>query len=204
MFTGLVEETGTLVAVRRSAGARHLRVRCQRVLEDAALGDSIAVNGVCQTVVARGADWLAFDAVGDTLSKTTVEAWVPGEVLNLERACRADARLGGHIVQGHVQAVGRVVRWEPRGIGWSLEVEVPEALRATLVPEGSVAIDGMSLTVAEVRPRSVRLSIVPHTRKATNLALRRVGDRVNLEGDVLTRPPAPQTVTEARLRDWGY
>ena len=211
MFTGLVEERGTLRAVRPLAGGgRRLEVSCHWILDDLKTGDSVALNGVCQTVVEvldRGA---AFEAVGDTLSKTTLGSVAPGAELNLERACRADSRLGGHLVQGHVQAVAPVLAWAPRGAGWNLEVALPPGWEALVVGEGSITIDGISLTVAEVWDHGFRVSVIPHTARVTTLAFLKPGQGVNLEADLLARyvqaalGPRRSGLDSSQLERWGY
>lgn len=210
MFTGLIEEMGTLTAVRPLASGRRLEVLCHRILDDLKLGDSVALNGACQTVVEVRGSFAVFEAVGDTLTKTSLGTLPVGSVLNLERACRADSRLGGHFVLGHAQAMAEVIVWEPRGAGWTLEVTLPVGLRPYVVAEGSVAVDGISLTVAEVTTRGFRISVIPHTRNATNLGHRRVGDMVNLEVDILAK--YVEALVGARdfqldsgtLLHWGY
>lgn len=210
MFTGLVEEVGAIRSVQPLSQGRRLVIECQKVLEGLQIGDSIALNGVCQTVVAFDRHQASFEAVGDTLTKTTLGRLEVGAALNLERACRADGRLGGHFVLGHVQSVTTVTHWEPRGDGWTLELALPQALVPYLVAEGSVAVDGVSLTVAEVDPHRFRISIIPHTVSATNLVNLKVGSLVNLETDILARyveaqlrAARPGLASDA-LKLWGY
>ena len=199
MFTGLVEETGVLKRIQPLPGGRRLTVGCHLILSDLKVGDSVSLNGVCQTVVSVAAGAASFDAVGDTLTKTTLGNWSVGTLLNLERACRADTRLGGHIVQGHVQTTARVVGWSPRASGWELTIELLPGWQSLVMAEGSVAVDGISLTVAEVTTRLFRISVIPHTVAETNLKILRVGQRVNLEADVFQRALTLQT-----LNQWGY
>ncbi len=209
MFTGLIEETGILRSSEPRAGGRRLVVACRKVLEGIALGDSLALNGVCQTVVGFGDDWAAFDAVGDTLQKTTLGSWTPGQGLNLERACRADTRMGGHFVLGHVQGVETLLgAVEGRG-AWHLEVSLAPELARYVAAEGSVAVDGISLTVAALTPRGFRVSVIPHTRAVTSLGSLRIGHRVNLEVDILAKYvealSRPRTGLQAQqLAQWGY
>lgn len=209
MFTGLIEETGTLRSSEPRAGGRRLVVECRKVLEGIAVGDSLALSGVCQTVVAFGEDWAAFDAVGDTLKKTTLGFWRPGEVLNLERACRADTRMGGHFVLGHVQGVETALSAIEHGGAWHLEVSLAPERARYVAAEGSVALDGVSLTVAALTPRGFRVSVIPHTRSVTSLASFTVGRRVNLEVDILAKYVEalnrPRTGVQAdQLAQWGY
>jgi riboflavin synthase len=176
MFTGLIEELGSLAS---RDGAR-LRFAAEVVTTDAKIGDSIAVNGCCLTVVELGdGSWTA-DVVDETLSRTTLGQLAPGQPVNLERPVRLSDRLGGHVVQGHVDGVGTVVAPAP-----DLIVATPDT--RYLVEKGSVAVDGVSLTVAEVGDDRFRLAIIPHTAAVTTLGRLRAGDRVNLEFDILAK-----------------
>lgn len=210
MFTGLIEELGSLRAVQAIPNGRVLDIACRAVLEGMAVGDSLAVNGACQTVVGVYADGVRVEAVGDTLAKTTLGRLAAGKRLNLERACRADGRLGGHFVLGHVQAVAAVLAWRPQGSGWRLEVALPPELRPYLAAEGSIAVDGISLTVAGLEADRFRVSVIPHSARATTLADIRPGDPVNLETDILARYVEAQVqarrpgLGEDDLRRWGY
>lgn len=210
MFTGLVEEVGTLAAIGRREGGRLLRVSASLVTEDLVRGDSVAVNGVCQTVTDLGPSWFAVEAVGDTLEKTTLGKLEVGSSLNLERACRANSRLGGHFVLGHVNGVGRVDTWYLRGESWVLEVSTSPSLVRYLVAEGSIAIDGISLTIAEVVRDHVRVSVIPHTRASTTFQELRVGQPVNLEVDILAKyvegllRPQIAPLGPEKLKEWGY
>ena len=178
MFTGIVEELGTLVS-RRDA---RIRIGAALVLEDASLGDSIAVNGCCLTVVARADEWSEADLSPETLERTGLVDLVGGDRVNLERPLRLADRLGGHLVQGHVDATAEVLAPVP-----DLRVSVPEGLGRYLVAKGSITVDGVSLTVAELDDTSFTVAVIPHTSEVTNLGGRRVGDRVNLEVDVVAK-----------------
>jgi len=210
MFTGLIEEVGALIGDSQKNGGRRLRVGAALVRDALALGDSVSLNGVCQTVTALGPGWFEVEAVGDTLSKTTLGALARGAKLNLERACRADTRLGGHFVLGHVGGVGTVSSWAQHGEAWFLEVVPPPEMLKYLVDEGSVAIEGISLTVAETRTDRFRVSVIPHTRSHTTLAEVRVGDRVNLEADILAKyvegllNRKNEPLGLETLASWGY
>jgi riboflavin synthase len=189
MFTGIVEESGTV----HRAGTR-LQVRAVKVASDAGPGDSIAVNGVCLTVVGRGDDesvdgsvTLSFDVSDETLRRTGLGSLAPGEVVNLERPVALLSRLGGHLVQGHVDAVGRVADVRAAEVGREVTIEVPDALTRYVVEKGSVAVDGVSLTVARVAPPRFDVALIPFTLEATNLGRRRVGDAVNVEVDVIAK-----------------
>ncbi|MCX7826352.1 MAG: riboflavin synthase [Verrucomicrobiae bacterium] len=185
MFTGLVEEAGVVTSVRPGAKSTELTVRATTVHRDLRKGSSIAVNGACLTVVRKRGPLLGFDVLQETLRVTNLQYVKPGSLVNLERPLRADARLGGHFVLGHVDGVGTIRRWERSGKDWVLEVNVPKFLMRYLIYKGSVAIDGISLTVADVGKDWIRIWIIPHTRKVTNLRQARVGDRANIEVDVL-------------------
>ena len=189
MFTGIVEELGRVEKIAPSAAGIRLTVRVATVGTDARLGDSIAVNGCCLTVVSRsrsrGGFLLGFDLLQETWKRTNLHAVNPGSGVNLERSLAAGSRLGGHFVSGHVDGLGKIVRWEPSGADHLLEISAPPEVAPYLVFKGSVAVDGISLTVAEVKKDRFRIWIIPHTLEVTALQERRVGDWVNLEADLL-------------------
>jgi riboflavin synthase len=178
VFTGIVEEMGR---VRRRDGGR-FEFEAAVVADDANVGDSIAVNGCCLTVVEHGDNWFAVDAVGETLSRTNLGVLEPGDPVNLERPLRLADRLGGHLVQGHVDGVGQVVTPAP-----DLKVAVPSELRRYLVEKGSIAVDGVSLTVVAVLDDGFTVAVIPHTVRVTTLGQRRCGDLVNLEVDLVAK-----------------
>jgi riboflavin synthase len=194
MFTGLVDDVGTITAATDTAAGRELRIRCRyRELTD---GESIAVNGACLTVrehgvehtgEGRGGTWFTVAAVVTTLDRTRVGAWTVGGTVNLERAMRLGDRLGGHLVLGHVDDVGTVVRTEERADAWLIDVALPEALRPLMVLHGSVTVDGVSLTVNALLDDGIQLSIIEYTRRHTTLGTLAVGDRVHIEADVLAK-----------------
>jgi riboflavin synthase len=183
MFTGIVEERGS-VAV---AGAR-LTIQCRRVLEDLTIGGSIAVNGVCLTAVEVSERGFTADLAPETLDRSNLGDLRAGDGVNLERPVTLAARLSGHIMQGHVDGTATLESLTPLADGnWELRVRVPEALDRYLVYKGSIAIDGISLTIADITDRVARVAIIPHTYSATNLAGRKIGERVNIECDVLAK-----------------
>ncbi len=188
MFTGIIEELGTVAAFEpRSAGAR-LRVTCSTVLSDAEQGSSIAVNGVCLTALHLTPDSFSADLAPETLARTNLGDLRPGSRVNLERPVTPATRLSGHIVQGHVDATGELLALDELGDGnWWLKVRVPAALDRYLVHKGSIAIDGISLTIASLEGDVLGVTIIPHTRAVTNFCARRVGERLNLEVDVLAK-----------------
>ena len=211
MFTGIVEELGTVEELERQSDAVRLTVRASTVLEDVALGDSISVNGCCLTVVSTdpvgggdgSADRFTADVMAETLDKTGLGALAPGDRGNLERAVTAGTRLGGHLVQGHVDAVGHVVRRDP-GDHWDVvTVSMPADLAPYLVDNGSITVDGVSLTVvstsldARSGDASFTVSLIPETLHRTTLGFREPGDPVNLEVDVIAKYVARQL--DARL-----
>lgn len=187
MFTGLVEEKGSVLVVEPRPDGRRLWIGAEHVLEDARVGDSIAVSGVCLTVVERRADSFAVEMVPETLRRTTLGALAAGDPVNLERAMRLDQRLGGHLVQGHVDGVAEVVRIEPEGEGRRLALELPQSLARFVAEKGSIAIDGVSLTVAACTGRRCELALIPHTLAVTTAGDYRPGRQVNVEVDLMAR-----------------
>jgi riboflavin synthase len=192
VFTGIVEELGTVEAVEQQSDAVRLTLRATIVLEGTERGDSIAVNGCCLTVAERtGSTWTA-DVMAESLDRTGLGSLSAGDRVNLERAVTAGTRLGGHLVQGHVDAVGHVVRREP-GEHWDVVTfSMPPDLAPYLVDKGSVTVDGVSLTVVEAREDGFSVSLIPETLRRTTLGFRAPGDVVNLEVDVIGKYVARQ------------
>lgn len=178
MFTGIVEELGTVVLRNGSK----LRIAASIVLDDVVLGGSIAVNGCCLTVVAWGDRWWEADVTDESYSRTNLGGLGPGDRVNLERPVRLEDRLGGHLVQGHVDSVGTVLFAAP-----DLRVEMPTELTRYVVEKGSITVDGVSLTVVEPSANSFGVALIPHTMEVTTLGRRRAGDEVNLEVDVMAK-----------------
>jgi riboflavin synthase len=192
MFTGIVEELGTVEAVEQQSDAVRLTVRATTALEGTGLGDSIAVNGCCLTVAERSALTWTADVMAETLAKSGLGSLATGDRVNLERAATVGSRLGGHLVQGHVDAVGHVVRRE-RGEHWDVvTVSMPRQLAPYLVDKGSITVDGVSLTVVEARQDGFTVSLIPETLRRTTLGFREPGDAVNLEADVIGKYVARQ------------
>lgn len=187
MFTGIVEEAGAVVLIRPGAKSTELHVRPRKTARTLRVGSSIAVNGACLTVVAKRRGVVRFDVLNETLRCTNFGELRTGGLVNLERPLRADGRLDGHFVQGHVDATGVVRRWEKSGTDYVLEVTAPAAIMKYVVEKGSIAIDGISLTVAAHGRNWMRCWIIPHTRDITNLLTRQVGEKVNLEADMLAK-----------------
>jgi riboflavin synthase len=188
MFTGLIETLGVVEEFQILPTGASLRIQAPDILADAHPGDSICVNGVCLTALDLKADSFRADLAPETLARTNLSTLQPQSRVNLERALLPTTRLGGHILQGHVDGVGTLVNLRELGQGnWWLEVEVPEQLERYLVFKGSIAIDGISLTVAAVAGRIVSVTIIPHTYTHTNLQFRKAGDPINLETDVIAK-----------------
>jgi riboflavin synthase len=183
MFTGIVEERGLI----RAADGSRLVVDASLVAADVEVGGSMAVDGVCLTVAERSGDALTFDLASETLARTTLGRLRPGDHVNLERPVTLATRLGGHLVQGHVDVVGTVEAIDGDGGGATARIRFPEALSPYVVEKGSIAVDGVSLTVAGVEDGSFTVALVPHTLASTTLGERRPGDGVNLEADVLAK-----------------
>lgn len=185
MFTGIVEETGVIVSFTLQAKAWRLQIAAKAALVDVALGDSIAVNGCCLTVAAFDAQHLFFDVLEETRRLTNFAALNEGNAVNLERSLRFDGKVGGHFVTGHVDGLGVIDVFERRGADHYLRVRVPAGSGRYLIHKGSIAIDGISLTVAETEGDSLAVWLIPHTLTVTNLRERRAGQAVNLEFDLL-------------------
>jgi riboflavin synthase len=185
MFTGIVEETGTIAAFTPEAGAWRLQITARVAREGVATGDSIAVNGCCLTVAGFDAHSLTFDVLEETRRLTNFAALGRGAVVNLERSLRFDGKVGGHFVTGHIDGLGAVEVLEPRGKDHFLRVRAPAGSGRMLVHKGSIAIDGISLTVAEVAGDDFAVWLIPHTLAVTNLGHKQAGDGVNLEFDLL-------------------
>lgn len=187
MFTGIVEELGTVDSLEDQGDAIRLTVRGPLVTSDASLGDSISVNGCCLTVATRGDESFTADVMHETLAKTSLGALEPGTRVNLERAVTPATRLGGHIVQGHVDGTGTVVQRTPSEHWELVQVSLPAALERYLVPKGSITVDGISLTVMEVGDDWFTVSLIPETLARTTLGFKQPGDVVNLEVDVIAK-----------------
>jgi riboflavin synthase len=190
MFTGIIETTGAVRSFTSGAGAARLVVEARGVAERLRKGDSVAVSGVCLTALEMGPGWFAADLAAETIARTTLSRLEAGSVVNLELPTPAGAPLGGHVVQGHVDGVGTLVRLEPvRGAGaesdWVLRIRVPRELMRYVVAKGSISVEGISLTVAGVEGDEIWIAILPHTYSATNLHALQPGMEVNLEVDVL-------------------
>lgn len=185
MFTGIIEEMGSVKALRRSGGSARLTLAASKVLEGTALGDSICVNGVCLTVVEMTSAEFSADVAVETLRVTNLGELTTGSTVNLERALQLSARIGGHLVSGHVDAVGRIREKREEGNGWRILFDVPQTLLRYVIKKGSIAIDGISLTVADVDAAGFSIAMIPHTAKLTTLGYKKAGETVNLETDII-------------------
>jgi len=212
MFTGLVSDVGVVERILPRQGGARLTLRPSRLaVEELASGESVACSGVCLTVVERGGGLVSFDAVPETLARTIIGSWRPGSRVNLERALALGDRLGGHLVQGHVDAVGEVLSRAAEGQGARLAVSLPAAIAALVAEKGSIAVDGVSLTVAAAGRDRFEVALIPETLARTTLGEARAGTPVNLEADVVARHVARlhelaggPGVSGGDLARWGY
>jgi riboflavin synthase len=188
MFTGIIEEIGEVVEIKDTGDFRAIHVRGKSVFDDLKLGSSIAVNGVCLTVRSIATNVFTAEMSRETLDRTSLGNLARGSIVNLERPMRAESRFGGHIVQGHVDGIGWIRKFDREGDAWNLKIEYPAAGSRYIVEKGSIAVDGISLTVASLQGSSVfSVAIIPHTFENTNLKLSKTGDPVNLEFDVIAK-----------------
>ena len=211
MFTGIVQEIGTIVGVENAGGGQRMTIEAPASARELHVSDSVAVNGVCQTVIAKSVSTFYVEAVEETLKKTTFSRMRRGSRLNLELPVRLSDRLGGHLVLGHVDTVGVVHACEERERSRLITIEYPVEFSKYVIPVGSIAVDGVSLTIASVRAHSFEVSVIPHTLTKTTLDERAVGDEVNLEFDVvgkyverLISSRGISELTWEKLRSWGF
>lgn len=212
MFTGIVEEVGKVVSLQRSGAGGRIIVQARKVIEGTGLGDSILVNGACLTVSSISGDEVGMDLLGETLSRTNLGSLSSGDIVNLERSLTPHSRLGGHFVLGHVDGTGIITRFERAREDWVLEVEATPEIVAKLSSKGSVAVEGISLTVVSIAGRRFTVHIIPHTLNATNLQARKPGEKVNIEIDIfarylhdfLSREGKLPGVSEERIRRAGF
>ena len=187
MFTGIIEELGTVMAWTRKPDAARVTVRAPLAVSDAKHGDSISVSGVCLTVVEQGPDWFTADVMAESIARSTLGTLTPGTLVNLERAARVGDRIGGHIVQGHIDGTSEILSLTD-GSAWRVvRLTIDRELAGLVARKGSIAVDGVSLTVSAVGDDWFEVSLIPETLEATTLGAREVGDRVNIETDILAR-----------------
>lgn len=215
MFTGIVEETGKICEIKKESLSAKIKIQCRKVLEGTKVGDSIAVNGICLTVTSLGKDSFTADVMAETMRRSSLsEIQVPG-IVNLERAMAADGRFHGHIVSGHIDGTGTItgIRQEENAVWYTIGAE-PELLRY-IVEKGSVALDGISLTVAKVTGQDFQVSVIPHTRKETALSSKKSGSAINIECDMIgkyvekllsggNKERADSKITEGFLLEHGF
>jgi riboflavin synthase len=212
MFTGIIEETGAIRKITQTARSARVEIAARTVLEGSRHGDSIAVNGVCLTVVEKSGVSFTADVSAETLRRTSLGQLRPGARVNLERPLLPSSRLGGHIVQGHVDGTGEFLEARPEGDGWIVRIGFPEQLGRYIVEKGSITVDGISLTVAALSDTWFEIAIIPHTWQVTNLASLKRGDVVNLEVDIIAKyvermmPPrdSQNDLTLDKLKELGY
>lgn len=211
MFTGLVEELGVIKSVIPKGKGAKISVTAGKIVDSVSIGDSININGACQTVVELGSGFFSVDTVEETIKKTTLGSFKPGNYVNLELALKANSRLGGHFVLGHVDTTGEIIEINKLMSSHFLRIKYPAEFSHYLIPVGSIAIDGISLTLAEVDKNSFAVAVIPHTWEMTNLKFKKIGDKVNLEFDVLGKYVAKMlgkekgsAITEEWLKQAGF
>jgi riboflavin synthase len=187
MFTGLIEEVGSVIAVGASKNGNQLKIAAPRVAKKIRRGDSLSVNGCCLTLSSHRGEELVFDLLDETIARTNLKNLLPKQSVNLERAVAGTERFGGHFVQGHIDCVSRIIAYHKSGADFRLEIDLPEAFGHYVACKGSIAVNGISLTVAEILPKSFVAWIIPYTKMHTNLDRAKAGDPMNLEFDILAK-----------------
>lgn len=214
MFTGIIEEIGTIEKVSPISGGISLTIRAKKIIEDIAVNDSVCIDGVCLTVTKSDKSSFWVDAVGATLEKSTFNKVKADTLVNLERSVRLSDRLGGHLVQGHINGIGILSEIKKLGENYLVKIIIPEELERYLVKEGSIAINGISLTIAELNKNEISISVIPHTWQNTNLKDKKVNEKVNVEIDILAKyvekllaknnNNPDKNITEGWLKELGY
>jgi len=211
MFTGIIEEIGEIRNVSPNAEGKRFRIAARKILGDIHDGDSIAVEGVCLTAEEFGQDYFVAQAVGETLSRSTLATLQRGDRVNLERAMAADGRFGGHFVQGHIDAIATIVELKQESNSAVLRISIPGSIQNYIVEKGSLTVNGISLTVAAVEESEVRIALIPATLKNTTLGLKAAGNQVNIEVDVLAKyiekmlgQTKKEPLTFERVKNWGF
>lgn len=215
MFTGIIIELGKVYDFIKLRSGAQLKVLSKNIIKETSLGDSISVNGVCLTVneIDSTKELISFDVSYETLQKTTLGELKKGDYVNLEPALTLNTRLGGHIVSGHVEGIGTIKRIENKGDYQQIEIEAPEGILKYCIKKGSIAIDGISLTIVDIFPSSFTVVIIPHTAKMTTIGAKKIGDKVNLESDIIakyvekfvkqTAPVKDENLVE-KLKNYGF
>lgn len=214
MFTGLIEEIGTIRSVSSISGGKRFSIHAKTILDDVKIDDSVSVNGVCLTVTGLGLDFFDATAVTETLGRSTLDSFYAGNPVNLERALCLKDRLGGHLVQGHVDGLGVVRQIHQDGTGTVVDIEIPSSICRYVIEKGSIALNGVSLTVATLNANKIQVAVIPHTWKKTTFNTLNTGDRLNIEVDLIGKYveklfPGKNTsesggLTESRLRSLGF
>jgi len=214
MFTGIIEEIGKIEKITPIAGGFVLKIKAEKILDDLVVNDSVCIDGVCLTVTKRDKNCFWADAVGVSLEKTIFDKIKADISVNLERSVRLNDRLGGHLVQGHVNGIGIITEIQKLGENYLLKIIIPDSLEMYLIKEGSIAVNGISLTIADVHLNEISLSIIPHTWQNTNLKDKKVNEKVNVEIDILAKyvekllrkesNTSDKNITESWLKELGY
>lgn len=211
MFTGIIEEIGTLDGIQKSPNVFSLTFKCKLILDDLKLGDSVAVNGVCLTVSSFGNSRFSADVMPETLSRSNLGALRSGDFVNLERAMPLNGRFGGHIVSGHIDGTGTIVAVKEDINAIWYTINAPEKINSYIVEKGSITIDGISLTVASLSATGFKVSVIPHTQKITTLSKKHIGSTVNLENDIVgkyiekfVKPAAKTNITKEFLQTYDF
>lgn len=211
MFTGIIEEIGTIIGLKKGAKSSQIDVKASKIFDDLKLGDSVATNGVCLTVTAIKGDIFSVDIMNITLSRSSLADLKVGQKVNLERAMLANGRFGGHIVSGHIDGIGEIISIKKDDIAIWYQIKTSNELMKYIIEKGSIAIDGISLTVAKIGANDFSVSIIPHTAKETILSLKVAGDTVNLENDMIgkyiekfTKSSTESKITKSFLMENGF
>jgi riboflavin synthase len=212
MFSGIIEETGQIKNLSKRGSSLEITVKASKILEDLKVGDSVNIDGTCQTAIKTHKNEFVVEAVEETLEKTTFQNLKIGQIVNLERAIKASDRLGGHILTGHIDCKGKIDSIENKNGSYIFEISLPEVNLKYLVEKGSIAVDGISLTIVGIKPKSFTVSVIPHTIKNTNFSLKKIGDEVNIELDIIGKyiekmigsRSAQSKITEERLKKLGW
>ncbi len=185
MFTGIIEECGTLKSVKKLSGRNVYTIVCSKVLTDTKVGDSICSNGICLTIIDKSTDWFQAEVMHETILKTTARFWKAGDRINLERSMSANGRFDGHIVQGHVDTSAKIVERYVVNKAVYLGISVPDVHKSLIVPQGSITVNGVSLTIAELTGYGLKVAIIGHTLEETNITDLKIGEKVNIEFDIV-------------------
>ena len=208
MFTGLIEEMGKILRIQSNSAGKLFQIAAQKVVQDLKIGESIAIDGACLSVVESDSSFFTVQAVQETLTKSTLSFLKVGDYVNLERAMLATSRFGGHFVQGHVDGIGKLISLKSLGGSAEMSLLVPDELLKYIVPKGSIAINGISLTIVAVESAVVRIALIPLTLTETNLKYRKNGDSLNIEVDLLAKYiekfASRESISESKIKSWGY